>query len=378
MGARHRGARRALPAVHGDRGAAARDRLRAARGQRPGQVGVALAALLGRGRDDDHRAGAEPRPHRADARRRRRARPPRRAPRSRSRAPTSSRSTSSSSPATRRRPRSRSPPRVLVPGSRVVVARRGPELDAQRLRAHRRGAWAARIDGELEDDPGDGDPARRAGRATSRSPAGPLHGTVVEPAEVPLAIDELPARRRCSAASPRARRSCAGRRSCASRSPTGSPPWSRGCAASAPTSRRPRTGSPCAGPAACAAARSTPTATTGWRCSARSPGLASREGVDVVGHGGRRRQLPDLRSRCVNSQSRTGSRAGLPHQPARRHLACGTTSAYARTSSRSPTSSGTSSSSRRGSRFTASGRFSLARSATFSPSLLAIVAMVAA
>ena len=47
---------------------------------------------------------------------------------------------------------------------------------------------------------------------------------------------------RCSAASPRARPSCAARRSCASRSPTGSRPSSTACAASAPTSRRPTDG----------------------------------------------------------------------------------------------------------------------------------------
>ena len=50
----------------------------------------------------------------------------------------------------------------------------------------------------------------------------------------------------CSGALPRARRSCAGRPSCGSRSQTGSPPWSTACAAWAPRSRRPRTGSSCA------------------------------------------------------------------------------------------------------------------------------------
>ena len=88
---------------------------------------------------------------------------------------------------------------------------------------------------------------------------------------------------RCWAASPRARRSSAARRSCASRSPTGSPPWSTACAGSAPTSRRSRTASSCAAPAGCAAGGSTPTATTGWRCSGAVAGLASQEGVEVVG-----------------------------------------------------------------------------------------------
>ncbi len=44
--------------------------------------------------------------------------------------------------------------------------------------------------------------------------AGGLEGTFVGPEEVPLAIDELPLSR-CSAASPRARRWCAARTSCA-------------------------------------------------------------------------------------------------------------------------------------------------------------------
>jgi 3-phosphoshikimate 1-carboxyvinyltransferase len=48
---------------------------------------------------------------------------------------------------------------------------------------------------------------------------------------------------RCSAASPRARPSCAARRSCGSRSPTASPRSSRACAGWAPTSRRPATAS---------------------------------------------------------------------------------------------------------------------------------------
>ena len=44
--------------------------------------------------------------------------------------------------------------------------------------------------------------------------------------------------------------------------------------------------------AGCAAGGSTPTATTGWRCSARSPGLASEEGVEVVGMEAAERVLP--------------------------------------------------------------------------------------
>ena len=49
------------------------DRLRAAGGERAGEVGVLLAGLYAERRDDGRRAGADARPHRADARRGRRA-----------------------------------------------------------------------------------------------------------------------------------------------------------------------------------------------------------------------------------------------------------------------------------------------------------------
>lgn len=79
---------------------------------------------------------------------------------------------------------------VLIPGSSVVVrgvgtnwTRSGFVRIVQRM--------GGRIEGELEGDPGD------AIRATDpvgdlEVTAGPLRGTVVEPEEVPLAIDELP------------------------------------------------------------------------------------------------------------------------------------------------------------------------------------------
>ncbi|MEA2316201.1 MAG: 3-phosphoshikimate 1-carboxyvinyltransferase [Solirubrobacteraceae bacterium] len=79
---------------------------------------------------------------------------------------------------------------VLVPGSSVVVrgvgtnwTRSGFVRIVQRM--------GGRIEGELEDDPGE---EIRAVEPVSDLvvSAGPLHGTVVEPEEVPLAIDELP------------------------------------------------------------------------------------------------------------------------------------------------------------------------------------------
>ena len=74
----------------------------------------------------------------------------------------------------------------------------------------------------------------------------------------------------------------------------------------------------------------------------------------------------------------TVARAGLPHQPARRHLACehriGIRENFI-TLRHHPASSSSSAS---GSRLIGSGRRSLARSATFRPSFEAIPAMVAA
>jgi 3-phosphoshikimate 1-carboxyvinyltransferase len=79
---------------------------------------------------------------------------------------------------------------LVVPGARVVVrgvgtnhTRSGFVRIAQRM--------GGRIEGELEDDPG---PAIPGGEPVSdlEVAAGPLRSTVVEPEEVPLAIDELP------------------------------------------------------------------------------------------------------------------------------------------------------------------------------------------
>ena len=112
---------------------------------------------------------------------------------------------------------------------------------------------------------------------------GALEGTVVEAEEVPLAIDELPLvallgcfaegetvvrgaqELRAEGVRPHRRRS------------------SRGCAASAPTSRPPRTASPCAAPAACAAASIDARGDHRMAMMGAVAGLASREGVEVIG-----------------------------------------------------------------------------------------------
>ena len=79
---------------------------------------------------------------------------------------------------------------LLVPGSRVMVrgtsanwTRTGFVRIAQRM--------GARIEGELEDDPGDAIPLADP-VSDLEVHAGALHAAVVEPGEVPLAIDELP------------------------------------------------------------------------------------------------------------------------------------------------------------------------------------------
>jgi 3-phosphoshikimate 1-carboxyvinyltransferase len=79
---------------------------------------------------------------------------------------------------------------VLVPGSTVVV--RGVGTNWTRsgfIRIVQR--MGGRIEGELEADPGDEIRAVEPVSDLTVS-AGPLQGTVVEPEEVPLAIDELP------------------------------------------------------------------------------------------------------------------------------------------------------------------------------------------
>ena len=88
---------------------------------------------------------------------------------------------------------------------------------------------------------------------------------------------------RCSGASPRARRSSVAPASCGSRSRTGSRPWSRGCAGSAPRSRRSRTASSSGAPAACAGVVSNAHGDHRLALLGAVAGLASSDGVEVVG-----------------------------------------------------------------------------------------------
>ena len=93
---------------------------------------------------------------------------------------------------------------------------------------------------------------------------GALEGTVVEPEEVPLAIDELPlvALLGCFAEGETVVRGAQELRVKESDRIAG---VVEACAASAPTSRPPRTASRCVARAACAAGRSTPAATIASR-----------------------------------------------------------------------------------------------------------------
>ena len=79
---------------------------------------------------------------------------------------------------------------MLVPGSRIVIEGVARQLDARRLLPHRA------ADGRGRRRPARGAAARHPGAASrspsSTSPTRPLGGTVVEADEVPLAIDELP------------------------------------------------------------------------------------------------------------------------------------------------------------------------------------------
>src|SRR3954465_3009934 len=79
---------------------------------------------------------------------------------------------------------------LLVPASHVIV--RGTSANWTRtgfVRIARR--MGGRIEGELETDPGDAIPTADPVSDLEVRTSG-LHGTVVEPGEVPLAIDELP------------------------------------------------------------------------------------------------------------------------------------------------------------------------------------------
>ena len=288
-GRRDRGHRRPLPAVHGHRPAPARRSATSCRSpaRRSSRACCSPGCSPRARRPSSSRA--QPRPHRAAARRRRRA----------ARAARATRSPSSSArradapggaapcPATRRRPRSRSPrrPRArLAPrsiqGCGVNPTRTGFITIVQRM--------GAIVLGDLEEPPADDvDPDRRADRATSTSRRARCVGTVVEPHEVPLAIDELPlvALLGCFAEGETVVTGAQELRVKESDRIAGVVEALNALGGDVEATdgrlRRPRDRR--------AARRhgATRTATTAWRCSAPSPASPRRDGVDRRRHGGR-------------------------------------------------------------------------------------------
>ena len=209
MGARIDARDGRLPPFTVHRRAAARHHVRAAGRERPDQVVRRARRAVRRRADHDRRARAEPRPHRADVRRGRRRRPARRRavddrPGRRARArreltvPGDPSSAAFAIAAA-----------LLVPGLARRRPRREHELDAHRLRPHRP-AHGRPDRGALEDARG-GDPARRPDRRPrGRGRPAPGHDGRGR-ARCPSPSTSFRSSR-CSAASPRARRSSAARR----------------------------------------------------------------------------------------------------------------------------------------------------------------------
>ena len=258
---------------------------------------VLLAGLLADGATTRDRAGAEPRPHRAacSLRGRRRA---------------SSASGTRVTVGPQRRARARRDPRARRPVVGGVPRRRRGARAGLADRASRASAANWTRVGFFRIAAADGRRRRRPARGAA---GGRL------PGDEPVCELDVTARAagrhgrrgatrcrwrstscrssRCSAASPRARPSCAARRSCASRSPTGSPPSSTACAASARTSRRPRTASSCTGTGGLRGGVIDAHGDHRLAMLGAVAGLASREGVEVVGMEARRRLLSGLRRR---------------------------------------------------------------------------------
>ena len=171
----------------GHRGAAAAvDHVRAARRERAGEVGDPARRPVREGRDDGRRAGADPRPHRADARGRRRVD---HAPREERHDPARR--------AARARARSRCPgdfssaapfivAATLVPGSELHI--HGVNLNPRRTGL----LDDPRADGRAGDGLQPPQDRRASGRATSRCARPSSSRRRCSADEVPLAIDELP------------------------------------------------------------------------------------------------------------------------------------------------------------------------------------------
>ena len=244
---------------------------------------VLLAGARRRRRDDDRRAVAQPRPHRADARRRRRHGAPQRPPRHRRqlrRARPLDEIVVPGDLSLGRVPRS--PPACSSRGSRLVIA--GVDVNWTRtgfLRIVQR--MGGIVVGDLEEEPGD-EIVRRASRSSDldvdRRPAG-RHG---RRGRRGAARDRRAAARRAARLLRRGRDRRARRRGAARQ---GVRPHRGGRRRPArprrATSRRRRTASSSRAPAACAAARSPRSATTASRWSARSPAWRAHEGVEVAG-----------------------------------------------------------------------------------------------
>ena len=282
------------------------DRLRAARGQRPGQVVRADRRDARRRLDHRHGAGAEPRPHRAPAAPRARAVRARRPDDRPSPRSTSSSWTRSSCRATRRRRRSSSRRRCSCPGSRVVVkdmglnwTRTGFFRIAERMGGgDRRRPRGARHRGR-----------RRAGRRARRGLAAARGHRRSSPDEVPLAIDELTLVALLGAfaegetvvrGAEELRLKESDRIAAVVDGLSG---LGADIEATAGRLRGPRRRL-----AAARAARSTPAATTAWRCSARWPGWPRARAWRCSGMEAAGGVLPRLRA---------GPRRRSPEPPAK-------------------------------------------------------------
>ena len=156
---------------------------------------------------------------------------------------------------------------LIVPGSRLVLENIGVNWTrAGFLRILRRmgGASSGRRAG------GDGVSSEEPG-PSSTSPQGPLTGTRSRPTRC-RSRSTSSRSWRCWAASRWARRWCAAPRSCGSRSPTASPPWSTGLRGLGAEIEATGDGFAVTGTGGLRGGAIEPTETTGSRCSERSRG----------------------------------------------------------------------------------------------------------
>ena len=209
--------------------------------------------------------------------------------------------------------------------ARLAARARGRrrQLDAHRLPAHRRSGWA-RSSSARSRSRQDGIPAERAGRRARR----PRLGRSAAPSSRPTRCrwrSTSCRSSRCSAASPRARRSCAAPPSCGSRSPTASPPSSTACAASAPSIEATDDGFAVRGTGGLRGGAMDAHGDHRLAMLGAVAGLASREGVEVVGmeaaavsYPGFTADLERLLSRGLSSSRRQRQRRQLRPRAARR------------------------------------------------------------